>query len=226
MKKKLLFNDARRAVGAFIVAALLTVSYGSVQAASKTSAAGMVDFNREIRPILSENCYKCHGPDDEARKAKLRFDIPGEALKPAKSGNAAIVPGAPEKSELIARITATDPDDRMPPLKTGKKLTPVQIESFRKWIAQGARYATHWAYVKPSRPALPVVRNRHWCRNAIDQFILARLEKESLRPSPPSDRYTLIRRVSLDLTGLPPSVEEVERFVKDKSPGAYEELVE
>src|SRR5882724_5348129 len=105
-----------------------------------------VDFNREIRPILSENCYKCHGPDDEARKAKLRFDVRADALKPAKSGSVAIVPGAPEKSEMIARITAQDEDDRMPPLKTGKKLSQTQIESLRRWIAQGAPYATHWAY--------------------------------------------------------------------------------
>ena len=112
-------------------------------------------FNRDIRPILANTCFACHGPDPGARKAKLRFDVRAEALKPAKSGEIPIVPGAPEKSELIARITATDLDDRMPPLKTGKKLTPLQIELLRRWIAQGAPYAKHWAYVKPVRPALP-----------------------------------------------------------------------
>ena len=216
--------EATRFATAFLLLSLLC---HSVHAASKsTDAAATVDFNRDIRPILSENCYKCHGPDDEARKAKLRFDVQGEALKPAKSGSIAIVPGSPEKSELIARVTATDPDDRMPPLKTGKKLTAAQTESLRKWIAQGAKYATHWAYVKPARPVPPMVKNTRWSHNGIDQFILARLEKEHLQPSSPADRYTLIRRVSLDLTGLPPSIEEVDRFVADKSPRAYEELVE
>src|SRR5438477_12832632 len=161
-------------------ALLLCVSLNlNGRAAAPGTATRKVDFNREIRPILSENCYKCHGPDDEAQKAKLRFDIQGEALKPAKSGKAAIVPGSAEKSELIARITAADPDDRMPPLKTGKKLTPAQIESLRKWINEGARYATHWAYVKPARPGLPTLKNKRWAHNAIDQFILARLEKEN-----------------------------------------------
>jgi hypothetical protein len=185
-----------------------------------------VDFNRDIRPILSENCYKCHGPDEGARKSKLRFDIRTEALRPAKSGLLPIVPGAPEKSELVARITALDPDDRMPPPASGKHLTAGQIESLRRWIAQGAPYATHWAYVMPTRPALPEVKNRKWVRNAVDRFILSRLEREGLKPSPPASRYILARRVALDLTGLPPSIEEVDRFVKDRSPRAYEALVE
>jgi len=188
---------------------------------SLQGGAGKVDFNREIRPILTENCYKCHGPDDGARKAKLRFDVRDAALKPAKSGKVAIVPGAPEKSELITRVTTTDDDDRMPPLKTGKKLIPSQIESLRRWIAQGAPYATHWAYVKPVRPALPEVKNKRWTRNPIDYFILGRLEAAGLKPSPRADRYTLIRRVSLDLTGLPPTLDEVDQFVNDRDPCAY-----
>ncbi len=114
----------------------------------------------------------------------------------------------------------------MPPAKTGKTLSPAQIEALRHWIAQGAPYPTHWAYVKPSRPAVPAVRHRKWPRNPIDAFILARLEKEGLVPSPPADRRTLIRRVSLDLTGLPPTIEEVDRFLADKSPRAYEALVD
>src|SRR6266404_7065321 len=111
--------------------------------AAETSKSSRIDFNREIRPILTENCFKCHGPDEGARKARLRFDVRAEALKPAKSGQTAIVPGAPEKSEMVARITATDLDDRMPPLKSGKKLTAAQIETLRRWIGQGAPYATH-----------------------------------------------------------------------------------
>ncbi|PYJ05801.1 MAG: hypothetical protein DME25_07785, partial [Verrucomicrobia bacterium] len=193
---------------------------------SVNGRGGQPDFNREIRPILAENCYKCHGPDDGARKAKLRFDVRTEALKPAKSGKTAIVPGAPDKSELVARITATDPDDRMPPLKTGKKLSAKQIELLRRWIAEGAPYATHWAYVKPARPELPEVKNKRWLRNPVDRFILARLEREGLKQSPQADRFTLIRRVSLDLTGLPPPPEEVDRFVRDRSPHAYEDLVD
>jgi len=195
-------------------------------AAANRKPAAAVDYDRVIRPILSENCYQCHGPDEGKRKAKLRFDLRAEALKPAKSGEAAIVPGAPEKSEMISRITAVDPDDRMPPIKTDKTLSLAQIEALRQWIAQGAPYATHWAYVKPVRPALPAVRHGKWPRNPIDNFILARLEKEGMVPSPPADRRTLIRRVSLDLTGLPPRLDEVDRFLADKNPRAYEVLVD
>ena len=199
---------------------------GSVGATFGAAHPTEVDFNRDIRPILSENCLKCHGPGEEERKAKLRLDVREVAIKPAKSGSVAIVPGAPEKSELVARITATDPDDRMPPLKTGKELSRGQIELLRRWIAQGARYAVHWAYVKPQRPALPAVRHKRWPRNPIDYFVLARLEREGLAPSPRADRPTLIRRASLDLTGLPPTIAEVDQFLRDKSPDAYEHLID
>ena len=205
------------------------MSFGFVQnkaAEGLQRGTAKADFNREIRPILTENCYKCHGPDDGARKAKLRFDLREAALKPAKSGKIAIVPGAPEKSEMIARVTTTDDDDRMPPLKTGKKLSSAQVESLRRWIAQGAPYATHWAYVKPVRPPLPEVKNKRWPINPIDHFILGSLESAGLKPSPRADRYTLIRRVSLDLTGLPPTLDEVDQFVKDRDPRAYEKLVD
>ena len=201
--------------------------FSSVEAADVAKkGATHVDFNRDIRPILSENCYKCHGPDDGARKAKLRFDIRSEALKPAKSGEIPIVPGLPEKSQMISRITTSDLDDRMPPTKSGKTLTPAQIDILRRWVAEGAPYAVHWAYVKPVRPPLPQVKRAHWQINAIDDFILARLEREGLKPSLTADRYTLIRRVSLDLTGLPPPPEEVDKFVKDRNPRAYEEVVD
>jgi hypothetical protein len=216
-----------RAVGYVIVCTLALVSGAfSGGGAEQSKHRNKVDFNRDIRPLLSENCYKCHGPDDGARKAKLRFDVRAEALKPAKSGAVPIVPGSPEKSELIARVTASDPDDRMPPLKTGKTLTSAQIEMLRRWIADGAPYATHWAYVKPVRPPIPEVKNKNWPVNDVDRFILARLEKDGLKPSPPAERSLLIRRVSLDLTGLPPTPEEVERFLKDRSPRAYHDLVD
>lgn len=212
------------AAGAGLVFWLVAVGAGS--AAPGQDSPAKTDFNREIRPILTENCYKCHGPDDGARKAKLRFDVGAEALKPAKSGLLPIVPGHPEKSELVARITAVVPDDRMPPSASGKKLSPSQIEALRRWIAQGAPFALHWAYVKPMRPSLPEVRDRKWPRNPVDRFILARLQREGLKPSPPADRYVLARRVSLDLTGLPPTPEEVDRFVNERNPHAYEDLVD
>src|SRR5437867_1904571 len=185
-----------------------------------------VDYNRDIRPIFSENCYACHGPDQNKRKAGLRLDQKDDAFKELKSGNFAIVPSDLEKSKLIERITTKDDDDRMPPLKTGKHLTPAQIDLLRRWIAQGAEWKGHWAYLKPERPSLPAVKNARWVRNEIDAFILARLEKEGLSPSREADKVTLIRRLTFDLTGLPPTIEEVDAFLADKSPDAYEKVVD
>src|SRR5689334_19238459 len=144
----------RQFPGWFRLAALCAGTHAFIALSAPAAAVGAthaadVDFDRDIRPILSENCFKCHGPGEEDRKAKLRFDIRDVAIKPAKSGNVAIVPGAPEKSEMVARITAKEPDDRMPPLKTGKTLSKGQIELVRRWIAQGAPYALHWGYIKP-----------------------------------------------------------------------------
>jgi hypothetical protein len=185
-----------------------------------------VDFNRDIRPILSENCYTCHGPDAGRRKAGLRLDREDGAIAQLKSGDFAIVPGKPEKSELAARITAENEDDRMPPLKTGKTLSPIQIDLLRRWIGEGAQWKKHWAFIKPERPVPPPVANRRWVRNPIDHFILARLEQERLRPAAEPDRPTLIRRVSFDLTGLPPAPAEVDAFLADRTPEAYERLVD
>jgi hypothetical protein len=204
----------------------LTVRSFSADAPATGTPSQNTDFNRVIRPILSENCYKCHGPDDGARKSNLRFDQRQQALRPAKSGKVAIVPGAPEQSEMISRVSAGDPEKRMPPVSTGKRLTAAQIAELRLWIKQGAAYAPHWAYVKPVPPVLPDVQNRTWPQNSIDRFILARLEHEGLAPSPAADRFTLIRRVSLDLTGLPPTPEEADAFAKDTDPKAYEKLVD
>jgi len=185
-----------------------------------------VDFNTQIRPILSDNCFKCHGPDDAARKSNLRLDRPDTALKPAKSGKIAIVPGKPDESELIFRITTEDADEVMPPASTRKKLTSAQKESLRQWIASGAKYQEHWAFVPPHRPAMPKVKQTDWPKNEIDSFVLARLESEGLKPSPPADRYTLIRRLSLDLIGLPPTPAEADAFANDSSPDAYAKLVD
>ncbi len=190
------------------------------------------DFQREIRPILSNVCYKCHGPDPDERKGGmkgsggLRFDTE-EGSRADLDGTHAIVPGHPEQSDLIARITSADPDELMPPPKSGKKLTPREIELLRQWIAAGAKYTKHWSYEKPVRPAVPKILNpKSEILNPLDAFILARLEKEKLSPQPEADRHALIRRVSLDLTGLPPTPEEADAFANDKSPDAYGKLVD
>lgn len=190
-------------------------------------AGGKVDFTRDIRPILSDNCFACHGPDTNKLKADLRLDLKAEAFRKLDSGEFAIVPGKPEQSRLFKLVSLPlDDDDHMPPKKTGKKLTAAQIDLLRRWIAEGAKWAEHWSYVAPQRPAAPEVKRRSWARNDIDRFILARLEQARLKPNTEADPYTLIRRLSLDLTGLPPTLAEVDAFVADKSPDAYERLVE
>ena len=197
------------------VLALWTFVVFPGRAATKPAATPSIDFNREIRPILSENCFKCHGPDDKERKAKLRFDRKEDAFKPAKSGDVPIVPGDTAKSKMVERITSKDPDEVMPPPKSGKKLTAQQIDLLTRWIAQGAKWQEHWAYVKPERPALPEVKNKKWPRNELDYFILARLEKEGLKPAAEADKTTLSRRAAFDLTGLPPTPQEVDAFLAD-----------
>lgn len=188
-------------------------------------ALSPIDFNRDVRPILSANCFKCHGPDEKTRLAGLRLDDARSAVARLRSGRRAIVPSRPEASEFIRRIDAHG-GLKMPPESSGKALTAQQRAILRRWIAAGARYEKHWAFVPPSRPALPPVRRQGWARNPIDRFILARIEKAGLAPSPEADRYTLVRRLYLDLTGLPPSPEETDAFVADSSPAAYESLVD
>src|SRR3954467_12684803 len=178
-------------------------------ATPRKTARDEIDFTRDIRPIFSENCYACHGPDKGKRKAGLRFDIKEEALKKLDSGDYAIVPGKSAQSKLLKLITTKDEDDRMPPLKSGKHLTPQQINLLKRWIDQGAKWKDHWSYIPPEKPELPSVKNKKWPRNEIDYFILARLDKEGLKPSPEADKTTLLRRASFDLTGLPPTVAEV-----------------
>ncbi|MFN0067399.1 MAG: PSD1 and planctomycete cytochrome C domain-containing protein [Limisphaerales bacterium] len=196
-------------------------------AALAARAADRVDFNREVRPILSDNCFTCHGPDEKTLKARLRLDLRESALAPAKSGETAIVPGNPDASELIKRLVTADEDDHMPPAETGKKVTPAQIETLRRWIAEGAEYRAHWSLVPPVRPPDPKIENRKLeIRNPIDAFVFSRLEKGGLQPSAEADRATLVRRAALDLTGLPPSIEEVDAFINDASPKAYEGLVD
>ncbi len=195
--------------------------------ASPLLAAGGEDmFNNDVRPILAKHCFKCHGPDDKARKAKLRLDQRDAARRGGRSKQPAIVPGHPEQSELIRRIFAEDEGEIMPPPTTKNPLTEEEKQILKRWIAAGAEYRQHWAFVPPKQVPLPKVKQTSWPRNPIDYFILARLEAEGLKPSPEADRYTLVRRLYLDLIGLPPTPEETEAFVNDKSPDAYEKLVD
>jgi mono/diheme cytochrome c family protein len=207
---------------------------GEIDVSKLPPAAKMqVEFVRDIQPILSKNCYSCHGPTRQ--KADLRWDVKEIALKGTDHGPV-IVPGKSEESRMIHLVAGLNPDAVMP--QKGDRLTTEQISLLRAWIDQGAKWPegldpkaytdkkTHWAFKAPVKPVIPVVKNKKWVRNPIDDFVLARLEKEKLHPSPEADRVTLIRRLSLDLTGLPPTIKEVDDFVADKSPDAYEKLVE
>ena len=185
-----------------------------------SAAEKPVDFNRDIRPILSDNCFTCHGPDEKRRMAGVRLDTRDGAM-------AVVAPGQPDKSRVFVRVSHQDPKRRMPPPTSGRKLTDEQIALVKRWIEQGAEYRIHWAYEAPKRPDPPsALKESKWVRNPIDRFVLARLEKEGLRPSIEADRPTLLRRLSFDLTGLPPTPAEVDAFVKDRSPDAYEKQVD
>src|SRR5262245_50486684 len=185
-----------------------------------------VEYNRDIRPILSNNCFKCHGPDAKQRQAGLRLDSREEALKRAESGRPAIVPGKVGASNLVRRILSPRDSYVMPPPSSNKKLTDAEKELLQRWIEQGAEYQPHWSLIPPRRPALPKVAEEGWSRNALDRFILAALESRQWKPAAEADRTTLIRRVTLDLTGLPPTPAEVDAFLADRSPDAYEKVVD
>jgi uncharacterized membrane protein YfcA len=195
-------------------------------AAEPSHESALVDFNRDIRPILSDRCFACHGPDQNKRKAGLRLDTHAGASKELRSGGFAIVPGNRTESKILGRLTAADGEGRMPPGSTGKRVSPAEIDLLGRWIDQGANWDTHWAYTPPRRPALPELTNKVWPRNAIDNFVLHRLEQKGLTPSPEADRATLLRRLSFDLTGLPPTRAEVDAFLRDDSPNAYEKVVD
>ena len=184
-----------------------------------------VEFNRDIRPILSENCYKCHGPDTKTREANLRFDTKEGIFAALDEGRHAVIAGNLAKSELWKRITSTAKDEKMPPAKSGKKLTPREVALLKKWIEQGAPWQGHWAFLSVQRPPAPPVQHPAWPKNPIDAFILARLEKEGLLPLPQADPITLIRRLHFDLIGLPPSVADVDQFLADPA-GGYEKAVD
>ncbi len=185
-----------------------------------------IGYRHDVLPILSDRCFKCHGPDSAARKAGLRLDQERAATTELESGTTAIVPGNASKSEVVERIMSTDADVMMPPPDSGKVLSAAEKQLLRRWIEQGARYQPHWAFEAPVRPPVPDVAHKDLVRNPIDAFILARLEKENVEPSPPASKERLIRRLSFDLTGLPPSLSEIDAFVADKSPDAFQRAVD
>ena len=195
-----------------------------VAVATQLTAAEPVDFGRQVRPILSQYCFQCHGPDAKARQAELRLDVPAGLFANAEAK--IVVRGQPAQSELFKRIMATDQAERMPPRKTKMNLSAEQKEILKQWIQQGADYQQHWSFVVPTRPPLPAIKASFWPRNAMDSFILARLEKEGWQPQQAADRVTLIRRLTFDLTGLPPTLREIDDFLHDPAPNAYEKLVD
>ena len=206
----------------FITAGVLLVF------ATANAAAGdvPVNFNRDVRPILSDKCFACHGPEAASRKAGFRLDQRESAIGKAESGMTPVSPGDPDASELIARITTDDESLRMPPADSHKTLTPKEIETLRRWIAEGAKWEAHWSFTPPVKSKPPAVAHENWPRGTIDHFILSRLEQEKLTPAAEADKVTLLRRVTLDLTGLPPTPAEVDDFLADNRPDAYERAVD
>src|SRR5262245_30848118 len=229
-----------RSFGPLLICALAcgAADHAALQAATaaedaspsaKASTTTKVDFSRDVRPIFESRCYECHG--EKKQKNGLRLDRKSPAFRPADSGKPAILPGKSADSPLIQRLTSDDSDEVMPP--KGARLTGQQIQLIHDWIDQGALWPEddsqqkkHWAYVKPVRPEIPKVKNARWSQNEIDFFVLERLEKEGLKPSPEATRSALIRRVGLDLTGVPPTLSEVDEFLADKSSEAYEKVVD
>lgn len=214
------------AAGLALAVSPLLSGAAAVAAERVTPAAGKIDFNRQIRPILSGKCFLCHGPDEANRQSGLRLDVRENAIAAAESGAVAIVPGKAEESALVERIFADDESMRMPPVDHNKQLTEDEKKLLKQWVAEGAEYQPHWAFRTVERPPVPEVKERDWVRNPIDAFVLAYLNVNGLSHAPEADRATLIRRLTLDLTGLPPTLEEVDAFLDDESPDAYEKVVD
>jgi hypothetical protein len=211
----------RLAAGGFCTATILALSTGSGQAADPDR----ISFNRDVRPIMSDTCFRCHGPDRNARMAGMRLDIRDEAIKPTRSGRTPIVPGDPDKSEIVARIFASG-RTVMPPTAAHKELTEAQKNTIRRWVAEGAVYEGHWAYQPVVRPALPAPADLSQVKNPIDRFIQDRLRRDGMTAVHLADPRTQLRRVTLDLTGVPPTPDEMRAFLADKAPDAYEKAVD
>ncbi len=214
--------EGRNVIVLFSPIVAMVVACAQAGAADATSP---LNFTRDVRPILANNCFECHGPDPSGRKADLRLDV-RESAGELHGAEAEIDTKKPAESELIARITSDDPDVHMPPPDSGKVLKPEQIETLRRWVLAGAKYEPHWAFVAPRRPAMPDVKDKSWVRNPIDAFVLARMEREGLKPSQPAGTDTLLRRLSLDLIGLPPALKELSTFENEAGEEAYEHEVE
>ncbi|MBI4623252.1 MAG: DUF1553 domain-containing protein [Verrucomicrobia bacterium] len=213
------------ATGLLVLRTPQVAQAAAIAPGAANASAGTLSFNEHIQPILSEHCYQCHGADANTREAKLRLDREEFAFAPREDGPI-IIKGEPDKSPLVRRIESTKEDEVMPPPKAHKDLNREEIALLRQWVKEGATYEKHWAYLRPEPAALPATRRQDWGHNAIDRFVLARLEKEGLSPSPEADKHALIRRVTFDLTGLPPTPEEIGAFVSDPAPSAYERLVD
>src|SRR5437867_9398395 len=205
-----------------LVLALTAGLNGRPSAADRPAARATADFSRDILPIFSDNCFKCHGPDEKGRKGKLRLDTREGAFR-VKDGQTVIVPGKSAASELFRRLATRDPDELMPPPESNRRLTAQQIESIGRWIDEGAKWGRHWAFNPMADVKPPKVKSRRWPANDIDRFVLARLEQEGLQPSPEADRQRLLRRISLDLTGLPPTPAEMDAY---NSSGAWEKVID
>ena len=215
----------KRQLNKYNVARCVASSVLMIVAFTSVAVAGDVSFNRDIRPILSDVCFKCHGPDEQQRVGKFRLDTKAGAFARVDGGHA-VVPHDVDGSLLFQRLTSSDAEVRMPPPDSGRTLTAQQIELLRQWITDGAQWQEHWAFISPQQPDLPATAATDWCRNPIDHFVLARLEQQGLQPSPPTDRRTLIRRATLDLNGLPPTPGDVDTFVRDKSSDAWQHVVD
>src|SRR5262249_31629464 len=184
-----------------------------------------VSYLKEVRPILAQHCFQCHGPDEAARKGKLRLDLKEKAFA-ERNGKDVVAPGHPDGSLAWERISADDSGKRMPPEGKAEPLTRKQIATLKAWIEQGAKWEDHWSLLPPTRPALPDVSDKAWVRDPLDAFVLARLDRERLKPEPEASREAWLRRVSYDLTGLPPTPAEIDEFLKNKSSDAYEKQVD
>ncbi|HZB12951.1 MAG TPA: PSD1 and planctomycete cytochrome C domain-containing protein, partial [Chryseolinea sp.] len=211
-----------------IVILLVLITFSCKENVSTSAAIDSVDYNLHIRPILSDRCFKCHGPDANARKANLRLDSYEGAIAALKDNPSAhpIVPGDPALSEVFLRISTSDTSQLMPPVKSNLKLNKDEIELIRKWIFQGAGYKPHWAFIPPKQRELPVLENKEWPKNEIDYFILAKLEQERLSPNDPADKERILKRLSFDLIGLPPTIELQEKFLAADDDDAYEKIVD
>jgi hypothetical protein len=224
----MLSSSLDRHVSGAVLLMVVALSAAGAAVAGETDPRPLpakVSFNQHVRPILSENCFACHGPDAKVREAKLRLDVRTSAVGPRKGGPA-VVAGKSASSQMIQRILSKDPEERMPPPNSHKKLSARQKAMLQKWIDQGAIFEKHWSFIVPKKPVVPKVSNGKWVANPIDAFVLARLDAEKLKPLAPANRRALIRRVTFDLTGLPPNLANVEAFVADKTPNAYEKVVD